>query len=669
MKHRWMDVVKRSTLSLGASSPRADANASAAPPSASASASASAASPARASLRRPRSLPTSPVRQRLLLSPAGSHKTDGASSSLSDAPETLPFVHYDDRCESIGECSVPQVLDRCVLQAGVHHTHMNVLTYLGNPLRAETCCYLMGVQWFRAVGDRDDFQLIPDACDEWFTPTADDIGARILAKVAMQDEDAIRTKLLEYGPIKEDPEVRSKVELYLERRSVLFMGLESVSIHDGENYPSDAEIRESWTLLIDDRRVRVTCESSLLPPFEAFYSSAIRVDVVRHAPTEFVLFLSDDSFVHLRAESHVVRDIIVLTLRAFCKSAVSSVLISDAIAKGISPMLAIRTLADAEQRERQQRDHDDASACDSPRSAVPEAPLSYSLPWNKPVAAAGAIVIDEDNDDDSEASSSDEETEANAGPATHHTTAAAPATATLPPPPPPSSGRRAVSKEPKPSDEINDSILQDADALIDHALKMGVQHQMLPRAPKRISVTEIADLQIIELQEAASATDNNARNRRQASGRKPERDEGSSSPEQTDDDDESESSAAAAAAEAFKSTAKDSVSDAIEAFKAQSLSGSGADVEELRSQYVAIFCELQRELSEQKARVAQLTERLEQKTTENRSFRNDIATLQDALTSVQVAEKVKEMVTNDLQQLIRAKDSKSPMTRVPQNFY
>ncbi|GLE11540.1 hypothetical protein PINS_up024015 [Pythium insidiosum] len=593
--------------------------------------------------------------------------TDGgaAASSVGDGQDALPFVHFDDRCESIGECSVLQVLDHCVLQGGVHHTHMNVLTYLGNPLRAENCCYLMGVQWFRAVGDRDDFQLIPDACDEWFTPTADDIGARILAKVAMQDEDAIRTKLLEYGPIKEDPEVRSKVEMYLERRSVLFMGLESVSIQDGENYPNDAEIRESWTLLIDDRRVRVTCESSLLPPFEAFYSSAIRVDVVRHASTEFVLFLSDDCFVHLRAESHVVRDIIVLTLRAFCKSAVSSVLISDAIAKGISPMLAIRTLADAEQRQRQQQElgsncSDSASASGSPRSVVPEAPLSYSLPWNTPVAAAGAILIDEDNDDDSEASSSDEERESTSAGGNHIN-----AKASLPPTAPPSSSRRAASKDAKPRDEINDSILQDADALIDHAMKLGVQHQMLPRAPKRISVTEIADLQIIELQEVASDNNEHSSHRRATTSRKHEheRDEctssRSSSPEHTDDDDVSD---------CREFVMKDPVDDAIREFKSQSLRGRD-DVEELRSQYVSIFCELQRELSEYKNRVTELTERLEQKTTENRSFRNDIATLQDALTSVQVAEKVKEMVTNDLQQLIRAKDSKSPMTRVPQNFY
>lgn len=65
--------------------------------------------------------------------------------------------------------------------------------------------------------------MATDACDEWFSATADDIGARILAQVMIEDEDVVKAKMLEYGPIKEDPEVRSKVEMYLERKSVLFM--------------------------------------------------------------------------------------------------------------------------------------------------------------------------------------------------------------------------------------------------------------------------------------------------------------------------------------------------------------------------------------------------------------------------------------------------------------
>lgn len=171
-------------------------------------------------------------------------------SAVSDL-ENPAFFHCDERCKSVdGACSVASVLENVVLQGGVHHTYMNVLTYMGCPLRVDSCCYSMSVQWFRAFGGHDDFQVIPGtllfaggggekclfrrlicchyfmivgACDEFFTATADDIGARILAKVMIEDEDVVKTKMLEYGPIKEDPEVRSKVEMYLERKSVLFM--------------------------------------------------------------------------------------------------------------------------------------------------------------------------------------------------------------------------------------------------------------------------------------------------------------------------------------------------------------------------------------------------------------------------------------------------------------
>ena len=89
----------------------------------------------------------------------------------------------------------------------------------------------------------DDFQVIPGACDEFYTPTADDIGARILAKVMIEVEDRLKTKMLEYGPIQEDPEVRNKVEMYLERKSVLFMGLRSISVRDGSDYLYEEELR------------------------------------------------------------------------------------------------------------------------------------------------------------------------------------------------------------------------------------------------------------------------------------------------------------------------------------------------------------------------------------------------------------------------------------------
>lgn len=82
----------------------------------------------------------------------------GAGSMLAENPA---FFHAEERCYSVTPCSVTRVLENCALQGGVHHTHLNILTYLGGPLRSESCCYPMTVQWFRAFGEHDDFQVIP----------------------------------------------------------------------------------------------------------------------------------------------------------------------------------------------------------------------------------------------------------------------------------------------------------------------------------------------------------------------------------------------------------------------------------------------------------------------------------------------------------------------------
>ncbi|TMW56154.1 hypothetical protein Poli38472_008802 [Pythium oligandrum] len=631
MKHLWMDVVKRGTSAL--SSPRSMSAKEPEP------ATIMGRTPSKTLLQRRQSFA-------LALAPT-------SNGHRYEEPENGAFVHFDDRCESVGACNVSKVLEHCVLQGGVHHTHMNILTCLGNPLRAETCCYVLSVQWFRAVGDHDDFRAIPDACDEWFTPTADDIGARILAKVMLQDEDAIRTKLLEYGPIREDPEVRSKVETYLERGSVLFMGLESVLVQDGENFPNNVEMRESWTLLIDDRRVRLTCESSLLPPFEAFYTSSIRVEMMRTTSNEFRLFLADNCFVQLRAESNVVRDIIVLTLRAFCQSAVSSELLHDAIAKGVSPMLTIRTLADKQGNS---------------TLAPVKSPLAYNLPWNRPTAAGNsAILIDEDRDEEDEEGSEEQENgsggdpEDSSGSLDERSSSRPQRWRTA-------SDSSSVVSSSVTTEFFNDSVLQDADALIGNAMKMGLQQpQPLLRAPKRISVTEIPDLQIIE----AIAATNDRQKRREDGTRQRNLSMDSQSAMEvastgrfSDSEDDDEDGIAA-----VPSMEGGSIEQAIANFMTRPLSDDESDVEALRRQYVAIFCELQKELKETKARATSLRERLEQTTAENKAFKSDVATLQDALSSIQIAEKVKELVANDLDQVIRASKTDSPIKRLPQNFY
>ena len=47
-------------------------------------------------------------------------------------------------------------------------------------------------------------------------------------------------------------------------------------------------LHESWTLLSDDRGVRLTCESSLLSPFERRYTADIKVMVNRCLLSEVV---------------------------------------------------------------------------------------------------------------------------------------------------------------------------------------------------------------------------------------------------------------------------------------------------------------------------------------------------------------------------------------------
>lgn len=241
MKHRWMDVVKRSKDAIS-NSPKSDSK--------------------KQQTQQQQQWPSlaQPFGSARTLIPRSQSMIDVIAASIGpncefsavSNVENPAFFHYDERCKSVGgACSVASVLENVVLQGGVHHTYMNVLTFMGCPLRVDSCCYSMSVQWFRAFGGHDDFQVIPGtlllaaagggekclferltgchyftivgACDEFFTATADDIGARILAKVMIEDEDVVKTKMLEYGPIKEDPEVRSKVEMYLERKSVLFM--------------------------------------------------------------------------------------------------------------------------------------------------------------------------------------------------------------------------------------------------------------------------------------------------------------------------------------------------------------------------------------------------------------------------------------------------------------
>lgn len=556
--------------------------------------------------------------------------------------ENPAYTHDADHCDSVGPCSVARVLENCVLQGGIHHTHMHVLTYLGRPLRSTCCCYPVAVQWFRAVGEQEAFQVIAGACDEWYTPTADDIGARILAKVMIEDEDVVKTKMLEYGPIKEDPEVRSKVEMYLERKSVLFMGIQSISMQDGSEYSNEEEMRESWTLLIDDRRVRLTCESSLIPPFESLYTSDIQLEMVRGTSNEFYLHLATGCYVRLRAESNTVRDIIVLTLRAFCKLAVALETTRDPMARSASPMLTLRKLAPEDKPKKQPvgvksnfggllglscmlRLYTPSLAFDQqPQELAPV----YDLPWNRRTSQACSVYPPESTatstviEDYHESLSSSRRL----------------------------SGLSSIGNEGWHQVEgLDDSLLLDAEALIGNAQKMGIQYQISPRAAKQISIVDIPDLQIIEAMENQSeqrvAEDKTRLRQRSSTG------------DSSDSDFERRLGSISNAdgsvnAEMPESIDASCIDRAIEDFMASSNKGK-MDTTALRERYAAIFCSLQRELYTYKQRIVTLSKQLDEKQEVNSSLRTDVDSLRSALTSMQLADKVYDLVSTDLQQLVK----------------
>ncbi|CAH0518815.1 unnamed protein product [Peronospora belbahrii] len=584
--------------------------------------------------------------------------------------ENPAFVHDTDRCDCVGACSVARVLENCVLQGGVHHTHMHVLTYHGRPLRFDCCCYPVSVQWFRAVGDQDDFQVIPGACDEWYTPTADDIGARILAKVMIEDEDKLKTKMLEYGPIKEDPEVRNKVEMYLERKSVLFMGLRSISVQDGSEHLHEEEMRESWTLLIDDRRLRLTCESSLIPPFESLYTADIKLEMVCGTSNEFFLHLAEGCYVRLRVESNTVRDIIVLTLRAFCKTAISGETTHVAVACGLSPMLAGRKIAQEEETKKQP-----SQAQAPPRPPSPA--LAYDLPWTRLASSSFSVDHPESTATSTVLEELDESSGAESG---------RPSVTSSGRPSVTSSGRPSVASSGRPSvtssmdegvggdtwqhdDSLDDSLLSDAEALIGNAQKMGIRYKVLPRAPKQISILDIPDLQIIEVMETlddqailgsaycrqeAESTRQQQQQRDQCLHQGSNGSAGGCALDDSNERDERNNDVSGSIAAGIPEMIDASCIDkAIEDFMVDATLKKSVDVTALRDRYVAIFCSLQRELHTYKQRVVTLSKQLEEKQELNASFRKDIESLHSALTSMQLADKVYDLVSTDLQQLVK----------------
>lgn len=217
------------------------------------------------------------------------------------------------------------------------------------------------------------------------------------------------------------------------------------------------------------------------------------------------------------------------------------------------------------------------------------------------------------------------------------------------------------------AEDIDDSLLLDAEALIGNAMKMGIKNQILPRAPKKISIFDIPDLQIVDSLESSSGR--TPRSYIPGVGSRDSFEFGTSSDEEGSEFGGSGASNAEDASSRNASLPEmdgDSIDDAIKNFQEKYLADS--EIGAMKSQYTAIFCVLQRELSESKKRIAKLSQQLEEKSEENASFRTDIETLQNALTAVQIADKVNELAVGDMKQLTK-RISDPQMKAVPENFY
>ncbi|RHY91860.1 hypothetical protein DYB35_009591 [Aphanomyces astaci] len=214
---------------------------------------------------------------------------------------------------ALGECDPRCIVDNMHFQGGVHHTQMLFAVFNGRPL--SHCCYDMTFTWFRARHD-DEFAVIPHASMDWYQPTAEDIGASLLLQVEIDDAVlgciehgplvagtphlGLKKRLMEGDPCI-DPSVRSRVETLLAAHTAYFTNVRrtpvSICGDGGGNNAMDIAwspevcscwssmdipflihpAQDTWSLLLDDKRVRLTCESALLPPLEALYAPSVQV--------------------------------------------------------------------------------------------------------------------------------------------------------------------------------------------------------------------------------------------------------------------------------------------------------------------------------------------------------------------------------------------------------
>ena len=398
----------------------------------------------------------------------------------------------------------------------------------------------------------------------------------------------------------------------------------------------------------------------------------MQLEIAYSTPNEFFLYLEKNCYVRLRAESNTVRDIIVLTLRFFCKMAISDEIEHPAVAHGLPPLTVRKIAQDADTTKQfpvgvntnfggllglkcMLRLYTPSLECD-PQTKDESTPMSspamaHDLPWDR--SAGDSLSLGHPR---SSATSAAFEALDEAQDGTSRRL------------------RFIDDARPSPASSIDegfgdqgcqhldglddDSLLSDANALIDHAQKMGIQCQTLLRASKRISMSDNPNLEIVEVtdsvvgggtsfgqeKQGAQQRERDQRRRRESSGST-----GGCESADCGNDESSINVDESAATEMLDASAID---DLVEDFMADDALKANMGVTVLRDRYVAIFCLLQRELRSNKLRVAMLLKQLEEKQELNASFRKDIESLHSALTSMQLADKVYDLVSTDLQQLV-----------------
>ena len=377
-----------------------------------------------------------------------------------------------------------------------------------------------------------------------------------------------------------------------------------------------------------------------------------------------------------------MRDIIVLTLRVFCKMAISDENEHDAVACGLPPVTLRKAAPDGETTKQSPvgvstnfdgllglkcmlRLYTPSLECDQQTtdntSRTPPPALTGDLPWNQSASNSFSIDRPESSATSASLEALDERQRAD----TRRPSDALPISTS-------SISEDVGGQECQHIDDTAGCLLSDADALIDTTQKIGGPHQTLPRASKRISISDIPNLEIVEVTESVHEgstgfwQEKQRARQRQLDQRCRRRSDGSAGDcESGDDYEEGESSIdvdGSGAAGTLGTLDANSIDKLIEDFMADETLVERTDGAASRDRYVAIFCLLQRELRSYEQRVATLLKQLEEKQELNASFRKDIESLHSALTSMQLADKVYTLVSTDLQQLVASTAAKTGRT-------